>query len=47
VMVLNGKKPPANWAVDLPGYEGVSAGLSQFEEDNEATRNWSPKGFRP
>jgi protein TorT len=47
VTVLNGEKPAANWAVDLPGYEGVSSGLSQFEEDKEAQRNWSPEGFRP
>ncbi len=47
VMVLNGEKPPANWAVDLPGYEGVQSGLEQFQADQEAQRNWSPKGFRP
>jgi ABC-type sugar transport system substrate-binding protein len=47
VMILNGEKPPANWAVDLPGYEGDQAGIAQFEEDGEAPRNWAPQGYRP
>jgi protein TorT len=47
VMVLEGKKPPANWAVDLPGYESTKAGLEEFQADHEAARNWSPQGYRP
>lgn len=47
VMVLNGEHPAATWAVDLPGYEGNKAGLAKFDSDNEAARNWSPKGYRP
>ncbi len=47
VMVLNGEKPPANWAVDLPGYEGTQEGIAKFEADGEVERNWSPQGYRP
>jgi len=47
VMILNGQKPPANWAVDLPGYPGDQPGLTKFNQDKEAANNWSPKDFRP
>jgi protein TorT len=47
VDVLNGKKMPANWAVNLPGYEGTKAGVQKFQADQEAARNWAPGGYRP
>ena len=47
VNVLNGKKVPANWAVNLPGYEGTKASLQKFQDDKEAARNWAPGGYRP
>lgn len=46
VMVLDGEQPPANWAVDLPGFEGTAADQQRFEE-TEAKWNYSPKGYRP
>lgn len=46
IMVLEGEKPPANWAIDLPGYEGTKADIARFQEGEDAL-NWSPKGYRP
>jgi ABC-type sugar transport system substrate-binding protein len=47
VDILNGRKVPANWAVNLPGYQGTKAGLQKFQADREAGRNWAPPGYRP
>jgi protein TorT len=46
IMVLEGEKPPANWAIDLPGFEGNQADIARFEQGEDAL-NWSPKGYRP
>lgn len=46
IMVLEGEKPPANWAIDLPGYEGNEADIAKFQQGEDAL-NWSPKSYRP
>jgi protein TorT len=46
VMTLEGEKPPASWAIDLPGYESTPKDIARFEEGEDAL-NWSPKDYRP
>lgn len=46
VMVLNGQHPPANWAVDLPGYQSTPADLKRFLK-HEWTYNWAPASYHP
>lgn len=46
VMILEGKKPPANWAVDLPLFEGTKADTDRFTKE-EAQYNFSPEGYKP
>jgi inositol transport system substrate-binding protein len=47
VMVLEGEQPPANWAIDLPGYEGTKEDIARFEEEGEDAWSWSPAGYQP
>jgi periplasmic protein TorT len=44
VLVLNGNHEPANWAVDLPGFESAPADLARFASD-EQKFNFTPAGF--
>lgn len=47
LLVLEGEQPPANWAVDLPGYEGTKEDIARFEEEGEDKWSWSPEGYQP
>lgn len=46
VLVLNGETPPANWKIDLPGFEGTSEEIDRFMAD-EAKWNLEPEDFTP
>jgi protein TorT len=46
VMVLNGEKPEARWAVALPGYTNSPADIQKFMQVDEQF-NWSPEDYSP
>jgi protein TorT len=46
VMVLNGQHPPANWAVDLPGFQTTRADLNRFVK-YEKHWNFAPLSYHP
>jgi ABC-type sugar transport system substrate-binding protein len=46
VHVLNGETPPANWRIDLPGFEGTPEEIERFYAE-EAKWNLEPEDYTP